>query len=181
MLLYVFYYFFDILFIYISNGIPFFDVPSANTLSHPISPCLLSLIFFIFYNPVIILLPFCPSTILTPFFLPIHSIFSKRMCPPPTPTTAKPPHFGRSQVPQGLGESSFTEARPSNPLLYMSWGPPICRCMLPRWWLSVWEFSGIQVIWHCWSSYGIWLIYPLINFIPLCSKTKNKVRVYCQL
>jgi hypothetical protein len=32
------------------------------------------------------------------------------------------------------------------------WEPQISGCMLPGWWLSVWESSGIQVNWDCWSS-----------------------------
>ena len=32
---------------------------------------------------------------------------------------------------------------------YISW------CMLPGWWLSVWEISRVQVNWDCWSSMGL--------------------------
>jgi hypothetical protein len=34
-------------------------------------------------------------------------------------------------------------------------GPHISWYMVPGWWLSVWKISGVQVIWDCWSSYGI--------------------------
>jgi hypothetical protein len=61
----------------------------------------------------------------------------------------------RPQVSQELGVSSLIEARPGSPLLYMCWGPHISWCMLPGWWTSVWETSGIQVCWDCWSSYGV--------------------------
>jgi hypothetical protein len=34
-------------------------------------------------------------------------------------------------------------------------GTYISCCMLPVWWSSVWEISGVQVNWCCWSSYMI--------------------------
>jgi hypothetical protein len=53
-----------------------------------------------------------------------------------------------SQVSWGLGASSLIEPRPSIPLLYMCCGPHISWCMLPGWWSSVWEISGVQVSWE---------------------------------
>jgi hypothetical protein len=42
---------------------------------------------------------------------------------------------------------SLAEARPGNPRLYMCWEPCTSYCMLPGWWLSVWEISGVWVSW----------------------------------
>jgi hypothetical protein len=34
------------------------------------------------------------------------------------------------------------------------WRPHISWCsMLSVWWSSVWEISGVQINWDCWSSY----------------------------
>jgi hypothetical protein len=55
----------------------------------------------------------------------------------------------------GLDASFLTELRPSSPLLYMCWGPHITWSMLPGWWSGVWEISGVQVNWDCWSSYRV--------------------------
>jgi hypothetical protein len=51
----------------------------------------------------------------------------------------------------GLGAASLNEHRPSSTLLYVYWEPRISWCMLPVWWSSVWEISGIQINWDCWS------------------------------
>jgi hypothetical protein len=48
----------------------------------------------------------------------------------------------------------------------MCWGPPISWCMLPGWWLTVWEVSGIQVRWDHWSSYGVALLLSFFQFFP---------------
>jgi hypothetical protein len=40
----------------------------------------------------------------------------------------------------------------------MCWGGGLAHiswCTLPGWWSSVWEISGIQVNWYCWSSYRV--------------------------
>ena len=58
----------------------------------------------------------------------------------------------------GLGASSLNEHRPGSPLLYVCWGPQISWCMLSVWWSSVWEISGVQINWDCWSSYSITLL-----------------------
>jgi hypothetical protein len=31
------------------------------------------------------------------------------------------------------------------------WGPHISWYMLSAWWSSVWEISGVQIDWDCWS------------------------------
>ena len=49
-------------------------------------------------------------------------------------------------------------ARKQSPLLYVCWGPHISWCMLPVWWSSVWEISGVQTNWDCWYSYRITLL-----------------------
>jgi hypothetical protein len=49
------------------------------------------------------------------------------------------------QASPGLGASFLTEARPGSPLLYICRVPHICWFMLPGWWLSVCEISGVQV------------------------------------
>jgi hypothetical protein len=36
-------------------------------------------------------------------------------------------------------------------------------CMLFGWWLSFWELQGVQVIWHCWSSYGVFISLRAFN------------------
>jgi hypothetical protein len=36
--------------------------------------------------------------------------------------------------------------------MYRYWQTHISWCMLRGWWFSVWEISGIQVNWDCWSS-----------------------------
>jgi hypothetical protein len=35
------------------------------------------------------------------------------------------------------------------------WGPHINWCMLPVWWSSIWEISGVHINWDCWSFYRI--------------------------
>ena len=57
-----------------------------------------------------------------------------------------------------LGVPSLIGHRLSSPLLYMYCGPHISWCMLPGWWSSIWETSGVQVNWECWSSYRIALL-----------------------
>jgi hypothetical protein len=32
----------------------------------------------------------------------------------------------------------------------MCWELHISWCMLPVWWPSVWEISGVQINWNCW-------------------------------
>jgi hypothetical protein len=77
-----------------------------------------------------------------------------------------------------LGASSLNEHRPSSPLLYVCWGPHISWCMLSVWWSSVWEISGVQVNWDCWSSYRI--VLPLSFFQPFPNSTTG-VSCFCPL
>jgi hypothetical protein len=70
----------------------------------------------------------------------------------PTHYPTRPLNSLGPPVSWGLGASSLTRPRP---LLYMCWGPHISWCMLPGCWLSVWEISGVQVNWDCWSSYKV--------------------------
>jgi len=60
----------------------------------------------------------------------------------------------------------MNESRPDSPLLCMCWGPHVSWCMLPGWWPSVWEISGIQVNWDCWPSYRVALL--LSSFSSFC-------------
>ena len=64
-----------------------------------------------------------------------------------------PPPWGIKSL-TGLDTSSPTDARQGSPLLYMLFG----------WWLSLWELSGVQVSWHCWSSYVVAI--PFSSFNP---------------
>ena len=52
--------------------------------------------------------------------------------------------------------SEWTQTWLSSTLL--CWGSHISWCMLPGWWSSVWEMSGIQINWGCLSSYRIALL-----------------------
>lgn len=63
----------------------------------------------------------------------------------------------------GLGFSSPTEARLRGPLLFKCQWHRACPCMLPDWWFSVWEKSGVWVRWDCFSSYGVSLLLWLLN------------------
>jgi len=80
--------------------------------------------------------------------------------PPPTPQGSPTPMPWLSTpqdllntlgplVSWGWGASSLTEHRPSNPLLYICWGPQVGWCMLSGWWPCVWEILGVQVSWDC--------------------------------
>jgi hypothetical protein len=62
----------------------------------------------------------------------------------------------RPPVSWGLGASSLNIHRPSS--LYVCSGPHIRCCMLSVWWSSVWEISGVQIKWDCWSSYRFTLL-----------------------
>jgi hypothetical protein len=79
--------------------------------------------------------------------------------------------------PWGLGASSLIEPT-SSPLLYECWGLHISWCMLPGWWSSVWEISGIQVNWDCWSSYRVAL---LLGFFQPFPKSTTGVSSFCLL
>jgi hypothetical protein len=51
-----------------------------------------------------------------------------------------------------------TELRSGSPWLYMCWGPHTSWCVLPGLCFSIWEISGFQVNWNCWSSYRVALL-----------------------
>ena len=84
----------------------------------------------------------------------------------PTPNPTRPLNSLGPPVSWGLGASSLTEPRPSSPLLYMCWGPHISCCMLPGWWFSVWEISGVQVNWDGWPSYRVSLLLIFFQLFP---------------
>jgi hypothetical protein len=43
---------------------------------------------------------------------------------------------------------------------------PQTSCMLPGWWLSVWEISWVQDDWKCWSSSGVALLFSFFQPFP---------------
>jgi hypothetical protein len=94
-------------------------------------------------------------------------------CHPP-----RPPHSLGPPVSPEFGASSHSEASQGSPLLYMCWGPHISCCMLPGWWLRVWEILGVQVSWNCWSSYGVTL---LLSFFQLFPNLTTVVPGFCPL
>jgi hypothetical protein len=49
--------------------------------------------------------------------------------------------------------SEWTQTRQSSTICVL--GASISWCILPGWWSSVWEISGVQVNWDCWSSYSL--------------------------
>jgi hypothetical protein len=50
------------------------------------------------------------------------------------------------------------------------WGPHISWCMLPGWCSSIWENSGVQVNWDCWSSNKIFLFLNSFQLYPISTK-----------
>jgi hypothetical protein len=101
---------------------------------------------------------------------PSQSPITEFFPPPPIPFTSEklPPGYFPSlenQVSTGLGASSPTEARQdSSCQLHMCWRPLTSLWMLCGWWLSLWKLPGVQVSWHCWSSYGVSI--PFSSFSP---------------
>jgi hypothetical protein len=85
-------------------------------------------------------------------------------CPPPscfwehaphtTTPASRPPYYLGPQVSQDLVTSSPTVARPGSPLMYMCLGTWTSSCMLPGWWISLWERPRVWVSWDCWTFYG---------------------------
>jgi hypothetical protein len=55
----------------------------------------------------------------------------------------------------------------------------ISRCMLPGWWTSVWEISGIRVSWNCLSSYRVTFL--LHSFFQLFPNSTTGVSCFCPL
>jgi hypothetical protein len=133
-----------------------------------------SLIFFFFYSPDVIAPSSLPSDSST-------SHTSSLCLQEDVPTLPTPPHQifplpGASSVLR-LGASFLTESRPYSLLLYMCWGTHINWCVLPGWWLSVWEVSGVQVSWECWSSYRV----SLLSFFHLIPNSTTGVPGFCPL
>ena len=60
-----------------------------------------------------------------------------------SPTPTRPSSSWGPQVSRELSISSPTEGRPGSPLLHMYWEPWTSSCMLPGWWLSVWELPQV--------------------------------------
>ena len=96
----------------------------------------------------------------------------------PTPPPTRSPHSLRPPVSWGLGASSLTESKPRSPLLYTCCGPHISWYMLTCWWLRVWEISGVQVSWDCWSCYKVTL---LLNFFQLYPNSTTGFSSFCPL
>jgi hypothetical protein len=95
----------------------------------------------------------------------------------PSPHPTRPLNFLGPAFSGELGASSLIEPRPSSPQLYMCWGPHISWCTL-GWWSSIWEISGVQVNWDCWSSYRVTL---LLSFFQLLPNSTTGVSSFCPL
>jgi len=110
----------------------------------------------------LILLLFFTIQLLSPFqySLPQFLVPFLRPCShfPDPDFPSRPPYSLGPQVFPVLGVSSLTEARQGSSLLYMCPGPWTSSCMLPGWWLSIWESAGFPVSWDCWSSYRVTLL-----------------------
>jgi hypothetical protein len=74
--------------------------------------------------------------------------------------------------------SEWTQTQTSSLLLDVCWGPHISWCMLPGWWSSVWEISGVQINWDCWFYYRVFL---LLSFFQLFPISTTGVSYFCQL
>ena len=118
-------------------------------------------LFFFLYSPGFVPLEVHPLTVTHPT-LPSLTI-SKRMSPPHPYPSHETSLLPGPQVSQGLGSSSLTEYNAGCPLLHMWCGRHIIWCVLLGWWSSVWEISGIQVSWDCWSSYRV----AILSFFQL--------------
>jgi hypothetical protein len=81
----------------------------------------------------------------------------------PTPNPTWPLNSLGPPVSSGLGASSLNEHRTGSPLLYVCWGSHISWCMPSVWWSSVWEISGVQINWDCWSFYRITLLLSFLQ------------------
>jgi hypothetical protein len=90
-------------------------------------------------------------------------LYPENVSLPPTPLASPLPG---PHVSWGLGMSSPTEVRQGSPLLYICWGPSTSSCMLPGWWLSVWEIPVVRISWDCWASYGVALLLSFFRPFP---------------
>jgi hypothetical protein len=85
---------------------------------------------------------------------PIPASPSPRGCTHPSnPHHTTPSHSLGPQVSQGLGTSSHIWGQTRKSSAGYVLGPHI-RCMLPCWWLSIWEILRVQASWDCWFSVG---------------------------
>jgi hypothetical protein len=148
---------------------------SSLVTENVISPCLDSNISIIF--AYFLLLFFFTVQSWPPSRLPSHSSSSHS---PPRPLSPKgcPHHQSSLGL---LGTSSLSRVR----VVFSHWGqtqqsflccmcqwPQTRSCMLPGWWLGVWEISWVWVNWDCWSSYGIAL---LLSFFQSFSNSTTGV------
>jgi hypothetical protein len=95
----------------------------------------------------------------------------------PSPHPTWPLYSLEPPVSWGLGASSLNEHGPKCPLLYVCWEPHISWCMLPVWWSSIWEISGVHTNWYCWSSF--WTPSPqLLSAFP---NSTTRISCFCPL
>jgi hypothetical protein len=125
---------------------------------------------YVFFNIYIYLkcqILFPSRSIPIPHSILLPTPLSPRGCPhPTTPPPTRPLNSPGPPVSWGLGASSLTEPRPGSSLLYIFWGPHISWCMLPGWCSSIWEISGFQVNWDCWSSYRVTFLLSFFQLFP---------------
>jgi hypothetical protein len=95
----------------------------------------------------------------------------------PPPTTRQLCSLG-PQAFWGLCASSLTEARPGSISAVCELRSHISWWVLPGLWLSVWEISGVQVSWDCWSSYGVTHI---LSFFQAFPNSSTRVPGLCPL
>ena len=79
----------------------------------------------------------------------------------PLPQRGCSPPFRGHQVSIGLDTASPTEAIQGSPL--PSSDQPICAL---DWWLSLWDFQGVHISSHCWSSYEVAIPFSCFNPSP---------------
>jgi hypothetical protein len=115
----------------------------------------LHVLFIYLFVCLFVYFPFSP-------YSPSYCSTSHTSSPPPclhvsvpNPHPTLPLNSLGPPVSWGLGASSLNEHRPGSPLLYVCWGPHISWCMLPCWCSSIWEISGVQVNWDCWTPTGL--------------------------
>jgi hypothetical protein len=83
------------------------------------------------------------------------------MSPPRPHLTSKHPGVSRLLRVRCIF-SEWTKTRKCSTVCVL--GPHIRWCMLPVCWSSVWEVSGVQINWDCWSSYRITLHLTFFQF-----------------
>ena len=130
--------------------------------SHKIYTFISKMIFIFFITFIFLQSCQCPPPSLDYHSSSFHysSTVYKMMSPSPSATSS---NTMGPQDSQGLDSSSSTETRPDSPLLYIGPGFQTSLCMLPGWWLSVWEISGARVSWYFWSSYRVILLLSFLQ------------------